>query len=239
MAELVADVLGADLPLRVEAWDGSAIGPVEAPATLILRSPAALQRIVTRPGELGLARAYVAGDLDVEGDIYAVLALRERLPDVRLRPAQLVEAARIVGVRGLKPLPLPPEEARLQGRLHTKARDAAAVSHHYDVGNRFYERVLGPSLTYSCAVFETDEASLEEAQAAKHELICRKLGLGEGDRLLDVGCGWGSMAMHAASHHGALVSCVSLLTDAWKKEGLISAQERSLIVTCASQEPKP
>jgi cyclopropane-fatty-acyl-phospholipid synthase len=210
VATLVADVLGDDLPVRVECWDGSALGPVGAPATLVLRSPAALRRIVTCPGELGLARAYVAGDIDVEGDIYAVLGLRDRLPDVRLRPAHLVAAARVLGVRGLKPLRPPPEEARLRGRRHSKARDAAAVSHHYDVGNRFYERVLGPSLTYSCAVFETDDATLEEAQAAKHELICRKLGLQRGDRLLDVGCGWGSMAMHAARHHGAQVIGVTI-----------------------------
>src|SRR5262245_11935646 len=207
---LVGDVLGEDLPVRVEAWDGSSIGPASAPATLILRSPAALQRIVTSRGELGLARAYVAGDLDVEGDIYAVLALRDRLPDVRLKPAHLLAAARLLGVRSLKPLPPPPEEVHLHGRRHTKARDSAAVSHHYDVGNRFYERVLGPSLTYSCAVFETDDATLEDAQVAKHELVCRKLGLKPGDRLLDVGCGWGSMAMHAARHHGARVVGVTI-----------------------------
>ena len=206
----MGDVLGADLPVRVEAWDGSSIGPVGAPATLFLRSPAALQRIVTCPGELGLARAYVAGDIDVEGDIFAVLALRDRLPDVRLGPTHLVAAARLLGVRSLKPLPPPPEEVQLRGRRHTKARDAAAISHHYDAGNRFYERVLGPSLTYSCAVFETDGATLEDAQAAKHELVCRKLGLQPGDRLLDVGCGWGSMAMHAARHHGAQVVGVTI-----------------------------
>ena len=210
VATLVAEVLGDDVPIRVEAWDGSWIGPPNAPATLILRSPAALQRIVTCPGELGLARAYVAGDIDVEGDIYAVLALRDRLPEVKLRPSQLLAAARMLGVRNLRPLPPPPDEARLSGRRHTPERDAAAVSHHYDVGNRFYELVLGPSLTYSCAVFETDDASLEEAQAAKYELICRKLGLRPGDRLLDVGCGWGSMAMHAARHHGARVVGVTL-----------------------------
>ena len=210
VAALVAEVLGDDLPVRVEAWDGSAVGPTHAPATLILRSPAALQRIVTCRGELGFARAYVAGDIDVEGDMYAVLALRDRLPEVKLRPAQIAEAARLLGVRSIRPLPAPPEEARLRGRRHSQARDAAAVSHHYDVGNGFYERILGPSLTYSCAVFETDDTTLEEAQSAKHELICRKLGLQSGDRLLDVGCGWGSMAMHAARHHGAQVVGVTV-----------------------------
>jgi cyclopropane-fatty-acyl-phospholipid synthase len=115
-----------------------------------------------------------------------------------------------VGVDGLRPLPPPPEEARLRGRRHSKSRDAQAIAHHYDVSNRFYELVLGPSMTYSCAVWPRTGATLEEAQAGKYELICRKLDLGEGMRLLDVGCGWGGMAMHAASHHGASVIGVTL-----------------------------
>ena len=209
-AALVAEVLGEDLPIRVETWDGGTAGPEDAPATLIVRSPDALRRIVANRGELGFARAYVAGDLDIDGDIYAVLGLRDRLPDVRLRPSHLLDAARIVGLRGLRPLPPPPEEARLKGKRHSPARDAAAVSHHYDVGNEFYRRVLGPSLTYSCAVFEAEDSTLEQAQAAKHELVCRKLGLQRDDRLLDVGCGWGSMAMHAARHHGARVVGVTI-----------------------------
>jgi cyclopropane-fatty-acyl-phospholipid synthase len=210
VAALIADVLGGDPPVRVETWDGSALGPDDAAATLILRSKAALRRIVTSPNELGLARAYVAGDIDVVGDIYSVLALRDRLPQIRLRLRQVAAAARLVGVGALRPLPPPPEEAHLRGRRHTPARDAAAVSHHYDVGNRFYGFVLGPSMTYSCAVFEHDDADLEEAQEAKHELVCRKLGLRPDDRLLDVGCGWGSMALHAARHHGARVVGVTL-----------------------------
>jgi cyclopropane-fatty-acyl-phospholipid synthase len=211
VAEVVAQILGPDLPIEVKTYEGGRIGPADATATLVVRSPNALRRILTSPGELGLGRAYVAGDLDVEGDIYAALAsLRDRLPQVRLGPSHLVEMARLLGLDGLRPLPPPPEEARLQGRRHSKGRDAQAIAHHYDVSNRFYELVLGPSITYSCAVWPRLDATLEEAQAAKYELICRKLDLRDGMRLLDVGCGWGGMAMHAARHHGAPVVGVTL-----------------------------
>jgi cyclopropane-fatty-acyl-phospholipid synthase len=169
---------------------------------VVLRSPDALRRIVTAPGELGFARAYVAGDLDIEGDLYETLRLLERRRPLRRLVPELLPVVRDLGTDALRPLPPPPEEVRLRGRRHSKGRDAAAIAHHYDVSNRFYELVLGPSLTYSCAVFADPEATLEEAQAAKHELVARKLGLCEGMRLLDVGCGWGSMLIHAAVHHG-------------------------------------
>jgi cyclopropane-fatty-acyl-phospholipid synthase len=198
LANILETVLGPDLPVAIEAYDGTRLGPEDAPATIVVRSPDALRRIVTSPGELGFARAYVTGDLDVEGDIFAALRLRDRLPDVHLRPADAATVARHLGLRNLRPLPPPPEEARLHGRRHTKSRDAAAVAHHYDVSNRFYELLLGPSLTYSCAVFATPDTSLEDAQAAKHDLVSAKLGLAPGQRLLDVGCGWGSMAIRAA-----------------------------------------
>ena len=169
---------------------------------VVLRSPEALRRIVTAPGELGFARAYVAGDLDIEGDLYEALELLERRRALSRLVPELLPVVRDLGIDALRPLPPPPEEARLRGRRHSKARDAAAIAHHYDVSNRFYQLVLGPSLTYSCAVFADPAATLEEAQDAKHELVSRKLGLREGMRLLDVGCGWGSMLVHAAEHHG-------------------------------------
>src|SRR5205823_10409732 len=125
-------------------------------------------------------------------------------------PRQILAAAKLVGWKGLKPLPPPPEEARLHGRRHSRERDAAAIAHHYDLSNDFYEMVLGPSLTYSCALWHDDTTTLEEAQANKHELICRKLGLEPGMRLLDVGCGWGSMLLHAAEHHGVQAVGVTL-----------------------------
>src|SRR5262249_7921405 len=162
------------------------------------------------PGELGFARAYVAGDIDLEGDIFAALALRDHLPDMKLRPAQWLAALRLGGPGAVKPVPRPPQEARPRGRPHTKGRDAAAISHHYDLSNDFYRHVLGPSMTYSCAVWTDPSITLEEAQANKHELICRKLGLESGMRLLDIGCGWGSMLFHAAEHHGVQAVGVTL-----------------------------
>src|SRR5688572_11401632 len=210
VAELLEDLLGADVPVAFELYDGSRLGPDSAPATIIVRSPNALRRIVTAPGELGFGRAYVAGDLDLDGDIYAALGLRDQLPEIKLRPRQWAAAVRLVGAGGLRPLAAPPEEARLRGRRHSKARDAAAVSHHYDVSNEFYRMVLGPSMTYSCAVWTDPAHSLEEAQANKHELICRKLALEPGMRLLDIGCGWGGMLLHAAEHYGVQAVGVTL-----------------------------
>src|SRR5947209_7779166 len=210
VAEIVEEILGADLPVAFEAYDGSRCGPVDAPATLVLRSPTALQRIVTAPGELGFGRAYVAGDLDVEGDIWAALSLRDRLPSVRLEPKQWMTVLRLVGAAGLRRPTPPPEEARLRGRRHSKSRDAAAIAHHYDVSNDFYRLVLGSTMTYSCAVWAHPSVTLDDAQEAKYELICRKLALQPGMRLLDIGCGWGGMAMHAARHHGVTAVGVTL-----------------------------
>jgi cyclopropane-fatty-acyl-phospholipid synthase len=203
LAALVEEVLGRDLPVGVTAYDGSRAGPDDPPATVTIRSPDALRRILTAPGELGFARAYVAGDIDIDGDIFAVIALSERFPGFRLDP-RLVRrlVAELGGWREIRPLPPPPEEVQLHGRRHSLQRDRAAITHHYDVSNRFYEMVLGPSLTYSCAVFHDPGDTLEQAQASKYELICRKLGLEEGMRLLDVGCGWGGMVLHAAREHG-------------------------------------
>lgn len=217
LAPLLHAMVGADLPVRFEFWDGSGVGPDDGVGTLEVRSPDALRRILWAPGELGVARAFVSGDITVDGDLYALLrALRRSAPrdlrsiGLRAVPA-LLDAARRTGALG-PPLPQPPEEARPAGRLHSPSRDAQAISHHYDVGNDFYRLVLGPAMTYSCARFVSPDSTLEEAQAAKHELVCRKLGLDThpGARLLDVGCGWGSMAIHAARHHGASVVGMAL-----------------------------
>jgi len=215
VARALEAVLGPDLPIAVRAYDGSRSGPADAPATLLVRSPAVFRRMVTAPGELGLGRAYVSGELDVEGDLYAALsALRDRIPDVRTFGArQWAEVLPLAGssvLRTPRALPVPPEEARLGGIRHSKQRDAAAIAHHYDVSNAFYRIVLGPSMTYSCAVWEREDVALEDAQAAKYELVGRKLGLERGMRLLDVGCGWGGMVLHAASHHGVRAVGVTL-----------------------------
>jgi cyclopropane-fatty-acyl-phospholipid synthase len=139
-----------------------------------------------------------------------VMAVANYIEELRLGPRQIAAAAKLVGWKGLKPLPPPPEEARMHGRRHSRQRDAAAIAHHYDVSNDFYRMVLGPSLTYSCAVWDDDTTTLEDAQANKHELICRKLDLRPGMRLLDVGCGWGGMLLHAAEHHGVQAVGVTL-----------------------------
>ncbi len=210
MADVVRSMLGDDLPVAVEAYDGSRLGPPGARTRILVRSPDALRRMVAAPGELGLSRAYVAGDLELDGDIFDVLALRDRMPTPKLSPAQWAMAARLVASAGLRRLPPPPEEAQVRGRLHSPRRDAVAVTHHYDVSNRFYRMVLGPSMTYSCAVFPDQGATLEEAQTTKLELVCRKLALEPGMRLLDVGCGWGSLARHAARCHGVRAVGVTL-----------------------------
>ncbi|MBK3646120.1 cyclopropane-fatty-acyl-phospholipid synthase family protein [Streptomyces sp. MBT33] len=221
LKSLVEQLLGAPLPVRIRAWDGSQAGPPDAPA-LVVRNRRAVRRLLWKPGELGLARAWVAGDLDVEGDLYAALDLMaelvwERGEDARsllqmLRDPEVRAAARgLVRVAGLPLPPAPPrEEVRRARHLHTKRTDKRAISHHYDVGNDFYEIVLGPSMVYSCAYWPSPDATLEQAQHDKLELVCRKLGLTEGQRLLDVGCGWGSMAIHAAREHGVSVVGITL-----------------------------
>ncbi len=210
-------LLGDPLPVRFELWDGSTLGPLGARGTLVLHGPDVLRRLIWSPGELGLARAFVSGDIDLHGDIVEAMQALGVAGDgdvrtwVRAAPGLLRAAARL-GALG-RPLPPPPEELlRPRGRRHSLRRDAQVISHHYDVGNDFYRLVLGESMTYSCARFADPAYSLEEAQASKHELICRKLGLAEqpGMRLLDVGCGWGSLAIHAAREHGAHVVGVTI-----------------------------
>ena len=210
VADLLAELLGTDLPVAITAYDGSVLGQRDARTTLVVRSPDALRRIVTAPGELGFGRAYVAGDLDVEGDIFDVIDLAHRAQKLRFGAKEIAAALRMVGVAGLKPLPAPPEEARLHGRRHSRERDAAAIAHHYDVSNDFYRIVLGPSLTYSCAVWSDTTTTLEQAQANKYELICRKLALAPGMRLLDIGCGWGGMLIHAAQQYDVRAVGVTL-----------------------------
>jgi cyclopropane-fatty-acyl-phospholipid synthase len=200
VGSIITEVLGSELPIRIRAYDGTDLGPKDSATTLNFQSPDAVTRILTFPGEVGIGRAYVAGDLSIEGDIYEALELRHVLPGTRLTASQvctLVQQANLKDLRWLRP---PPEEHHGWIRSHTRRSDASAISHHYDVSNDFYRMVLGPSLTYSCAVFESTADSLERAQENKHELICTKLDLKPGMRLLDVGCGWGGMVLHAVEH---------------------------------------
>ncbi|WP_448639386.1 class I SAM-dependent methyltransferase [Geodermatophilus sp. URMC 63] len=215
----VAQTLRAVLPeqVAVTAYDGSVAGPPDAEVTLHVRDPRALTHMIVAPGELGLARGYVSGMLDLDAPHHhralQVLSTGRHMAD--LSWAQRRAVLRTLGREALHLVEPPPQEvgARryLAGlRAHTRRRDALAVSHHYDVSNTFYSWVLGPSMAYTCAVYPTDGASLEQAQQEKFDLVCRKLGLGPGMRLLDVGCGWGGMALHAAQHHGVEVVGVTL-----------------------------
>ena len=231
LAQVAAGVFGGALPVRLRAWDGSEAGPVDAP-TLVLRSPRALRRLLWHPGELGLAQAYVTGEIDVDGDLAEGLrrvwaAARERKLDrsagpghasapisarslARLAP-QAVRAAARAGAFG-PPLPPPYSQARLRGRLHSGRRDRAAIAHHYDLSNEFYALVLDPQMAYSSAYWTSGapDYTLEQAQTDKLDLVCRKLSLRPGQRFLDVGCGWGSLSIHAARHYGVQVTGITL-----------------------------
>jgi cyclopropane-fatty-acyl-phospholipid synthase len=211
VADIISSVVGPDVRVRVIGYDGSKAGPDSSDVALRIASPRALARLATAPGSLGLARAYVEGEIEVEGELYELL---DAMADLTMHDIPRAEQIRLV--RRLFPvwlrhrMPPPDLEYRPPGRLHSKARDRKAIAHHYDVSNRFYEWVLGPSMAYTCAVYESDAATLEDAQAAKHELVARKLALEPGMRLLDVGCGWGGMVMHAAAEYGAKALGVTL-----------------------------
>jgi cyclopropane-fatty-acyl-phospholipid synthase len=213
IAEMFETLVGPDTGVRFEAYDGSSVGPADAVATVDLRSPLGLRYIATAPGDLGLARAYISRSLDIRGDLHQ--GLRALVGSVRqdISLAERAELLKSLGTSVLRRPPLPPEEAPAplrRGRRHSRSRDAAAISHHYDVSNRFYEILLGPSMAYTCAVYPAVDATLEQAQADKFDLVCRKLGLSPGMRVLDVGCGWGGMAMHAAQNYGVHVLGVTL-----------------------------
>ena len=228
--------VGGDLPVRLRAWDGSEAGPVDAPL-VELRSRNAVRRLLWHPGELGAAQAYVTGELEVHHDLDAALthvwavAAERGLSGVRPSPAAFARALRTaigVGAVGTPPRP-PASQARLRGRLHTKRRDGSAISHHYDLSNEFYSLLLEPQMAYSSGYFTSDDPAytVEDAQRDKLDLVCRKLGLREGMRLLDIGCGWGSLSLHAAQHFGAQVTGVTIAAE---QKGFIDARiaERGL-----------
>src|SRR3954466_796474 len=233
IAEMFETLLANPAPVRFTAYDGSAYGPEDAQFGLDLKNERGLAYLVTAPGDLGLGRAYVAGDLDIhaihpgdpyEGMVLLLRAMRFRRPS----PAQVVQLLRSIGLSHRLPPAPPPQEhlprwrRMIEGLRHSPERDGKVIQHHYDVSNRFYEMVLGPSMTYTCAVFENESTTLEEAQHAKYDLVARKLALQQGQRLLDVGCGWGGMVRHAAKEYGVRALGVTLSREQaeWAQEAI-------------------
>lgn len=243
MAEILETfTAGGQRPLKFTAYDGSTAGPDDAELGLDLRTARGATYLATAPGELGLARAYVSGDLQTHGvhpgDLYELLmALTDRVEFKRPSPRALANVVRSIGVENLVPVAPPPQEMPprwrriADGLIHSKTRDAEAIHHHYDVSNTFYEWVLGPSMTYTCAVYPNAEATLEQAQENKYRLIFEKLRLQPGDRLLDLGCGWGGMVRYAARRGvravGATLSAAQAKwgQDAIRDEGLTGLAE--------------
>jgi cyclopropane-fatty-acyl-phospholipid synthase len=231
IAEILETVTDGDLPLRVTAYDGSEAGPADAAYGLELKSPRGVTYLATAPGDLGMARAYVSGEMDVVGvhpaDPYELL---KAMGDLRFHvpaPRDLAAITRSLGRERLRPIPPPPQEGLprwrrvAEGLRHTKMRDAEAIHHHYDVSNTFYEYVLGPSMTYTCALFPGEDATLEEAQENKYRLVFDKLRLKEGDRLLDIGCGWGGMVRYAARRGVRVIGATLSREQAeWAKQAI-------------------
>jgi len=233
IGEAISTLMPGRIPFRFAAYDGSSAGPEDATIRLHLRNARGLSYLLTAPGDLGMARAYVSGDLDIEGvhpgDPYdAMVLMMSNLRFQMPAPNEALRIMRALGFSHLRPPPPPPQEhlprwrRALEGMRHSKERDAAVIHHHYDVSNRFYEMVLGPSMTYTCACFATEGATLEEAQANKYDLVCRKLGLGPGDRLLDIGSGWGGMVRFAAREYGVTAVGVTLSRQQaiWAQEAI-------------------
>ncbi len=220
LASVARSVIGTDIPVRLRAWDGSETGPESGP-TLVIRDRAALRRLLWSPNELGVAAAYVLDEIDVVGDLaeglrrFWSLAGAAKLQRVKFGLADRLRAARIAaryGAFGRRPRP-PRLEASLHGRVNSKDRDRAAIRHHYDLSNDFYRLILDENMAYSSAYWTRPDDplySLVDAQADKLDLICRKLGLRSGMRLLDVGCGWGSLTLYAAQFFGVRVTAVTL-----------------------------
>lgn len=233
IGEAITALMPDGVPFRFTAYDGSSAGPADSPIHVHLENKRGLSYLLTAPGDLGVARAYVSGDITMTGihpgDPYPILMQMQHEAGIRVPPAaEALKLVRGLGWSYLKPPPPPPEEAMprwrrmLEGLRHSKGRDADAIHHHYDVSNRFYELVLGPSMTYTCAVFPQQDSTLEEAQFEKYDLVCRKLGLQPGMRLLDVGSGWGGMVRHAATHFGVEVVGVTLSREqaAWAQDAI-------------------
>jgi cyclopropane-fatty-acyl-phospholipid synthase len=199
-------------PFALQFWDGSVLPATEPPApTFYVRRASAIAHALRSPGPFGLGRAYVEGSLDCDDLDAAFIVVDDWVPPAISGKDKL----RLLATLALAALPAgiprrPSSELLLTGERHTPARDAAAVRYHYDVGNDFFALFLDESMTYSCAVFSRGATTLEEAQRAKLDLVAQKLELKQGQRVLDVGCGWGSFAIHAARNYGVSVTGITL-----------------------------
>ena len=221
LAQAFELIVPAERGVGFRAYDGSTAGPADAVVTLDIRTPRAVEYLASSPNQLGLARAYVTGDMEIIGSAYEAMSRLYPMPMDHLTPGDKFKLGRLLAGKALKRPAPPPQEAVLKGGRHSKRRDAAAIHHHYDVSNLFYSWVLGPSMAYTCAVFPDADASLEVAQATKFDLVCRKLDLQPGMRLLDIGCGWGGMVRHAVKYYG-----VTAIGATLSEQQAIFAQQR-------------
>jgi cyclopropane-fatty-acyl-phospholipid synthase len=198
-------------PFTVAFWDGTELPATARGPRMTVRSPRAVAHALYRPGQLGIGRAYVSGELEVDDLDTTIDVLQAWKPpplDRGTKSRLALAAARAMGLE--RPPPRPESELVPEGRRHSIARDRRSVRHHYDLPAEFFALFLDASMTYSCAIFSRGATTLEEAQEIKLELVCTKLGLNAGERLLDVGCGWGSFAVHAAVNHGVHVTGITL-----------------------------
>jgi cyclopropane-fatty-acyl-phospholipid synthase len=199
-------------PFALELWDGSKLAATEPGSpTFYVKRASAIAHALRAPGVFGLGRAYVEGSLDCDDLDAAFIVVDDWQPPALTQK----DKARLLATLALAAIPAgiprrPRSELILKGERHSPARDAAAVRYHYDVGNEFFALFLDESMTYSCAIFSRGARTLEEAQRTKLELIAQKLELEPGQRVLDVGCGWGSFAIHAAREHGVSVTGITL-----------------------------
>ena len=224
LAGILEPFVGGELPVRLRAWDGSEAGSIDGPL-VIINTPDAVRRLLWRPGELGAAQAYVTSELDVPAVdgwdldkaltyVWQVVAERN-LSSARPSPAVFARALRSLaglGVLGGRPK-APASQAQIKGRLHSQLRDSRSISFHYNLSNEFYSLILEPQMAYSCGYHSSPDVAIEQAQFDKLSLVCRKLGLGPGSTLLDVGCGWGSLSLHAAEHFGATVTGITIAAE--------------------------
>lgn len=209
---LLRSLDGSDLDVGIETPAGS-YGPDNPPVTIRINSPRAVADILSAPGQLGLARAFIAGNLDIEGDITKLMGLRFSASTLARDPIGTLAIVREAGLRNLLARRTVQTEANPTGRRHSSRRDRAAVDYHYEAPTPFFELLLGPSMAYTCAVFNDPAQDLTSAQLEKYDLVRRKLRLSSSSRLLDIGCGWGAFALHAAETTGCHAVGVTLGTQ--------------------------